>query len=488
MAVMDAYIRVSRVGNREGEAYRSPSIQLDEIKRCAERETAQLGKVLKDEDVSGGKAVEDRGVAELIERAEAGISEGVIVYALDRFGRDELDAALAIKRLTDAGARLLSATEGIDSSREDQGSKMAMRMHLMFAEAYLDRVKSNWRASNSRAVADGIHIASKAPIGYLRHDQVNPEYDAKGNLIRNGRLLIDPVAGPAVRSGFEMRARGDSHVKIANFLRETLGRPIAKSTISGMLRNRAYLGEARGPGGIVNKDAHEAIVTPELFAAANQQGRYHPRDGSLAAQASLSGLCVCAACGGRMSLVGNGGYTNGKRKPSYVCDGRHAEGNCPAPASAACEKVDAYVLGLLHDSWEDVQEQAGTREQEYVVARKQLEDAQANLDDWLESTELRDELSRETYQRGLIAAEKALEAARRKVWDLSEHAVPDDATVLWDNGKPWVYEVWGDDPAADRRHLARYIKEVRITRCDPKRRRWQPISERIEVVWIGAAG
>ena len=64
--------------------------------------------------MSGGKAIANRGLEELIRRAENGVSAGVIVYKLDRFGRDAAEVVLAKKRLRDVGARLMSA-DGYDS-------------------------------------------------------------------------------------------------------------------------------------------------------------------------------------------------------------------------------------------------------------------------------------------------------------------------------------------------------------------------------------
>jgi len=43
---MNAYIRVSRVGDREGEAYRAPGIQRDEIERWAKNNGVEVGKVV----------------------------------------------------------------------------------------------------------------------------------------------------------------------------------------------------------------------------------------------------------------------------------------------------------------------------------------------------------------------------------------------------------------------------------------------------------
>jgi hypothetical protein len=35
-----------------------------------------------------------------------------------------------------------------------------------------------------------------------------------------------------------------------------------------------------------------------------------------------------------------------------------------------------------------------------------------------------------------------------------------------------------------RAHLRHFIRSVTISKADPKRRRWQPIDERIAVTWV----
>lgn len=42
---------------------------------------------------------------------------------------------------------------------------------------------------------------------------------------------------------------------------------------------------------------------------------------------------------------------------------------------------------------------------------------------------------------------------------------------------------FGDDPEADRRALPKIVGSVSLAKCDPKRRGWQPVSERIELRW-----
>jgi hypothetical protein len=60
-----------------------------------------------------------------------------------------------------------------------------------------------------------------------------------------------------------------------------------------------------------------------------------------------------------------------------------------------------------------------------------------------------------------------------------------DVPVVWLDGKPHAYTVWGEDRDRDRRLLRKYVKSVTLAKADPKRRRWQPIAERVQIEWVG---
>jgi DNA invertase Pin-like site-specific DNA recombinase len=84
------YIRVSRVGGREGESFISPDVQAESIHRWCTAHSLELGEVVVELDVSGGKTAEERELGRLIEACEAGELEGVVVWNLSRFGQEAL--------------------------------------------------------------------------------------------------------------------------------------------------------------------------------------------------------------------------------------------------------------------------------------------------------------------------------------------------------------------------------------------------------------
>jgi hypothetical protein len=353
-----------------------------------------------------------------------------------------------------------------------------MNMMSLQAEDELERIKANWEASTSRAVAEGIHIACRAPIGYLRADQANPRYDARGKLIRDGRLVEDPETADAIRNAFTMRAAGESYGAI----QARLPRRVAKSTLSAVFQNRAYLGEARGPNGAVKKGAHPALVAAGVFSRV-RPGKAPPRTGT-ASKALLTGIITCAGCDHRLSIVSS---TNrqGERRPSYACRIHHKEGDCRAPAVGLVELVDGEVASRLAQGWEQIAVSTRDADSRWLAAKDALAKAEAVLDEWVSDDTIQQALSKTRFQQGILVRQAAVEEAERTLWQMPDPGIDADAPVVWLDGKPMTYEVWGENVEADRRHLRRHVASVKLAKPDPKRRRWQPIAERVTVEFVG---
>ena len=127
-----------------------------------------------------------------------------------------------------------------------------------------------------------MHITSTVPTGYERDS--------------DGRLRIG-VAAPAVQRVFEARASGASWGELAAIMEAAeIETPYGAKfwtnrSLSRLISNRAYLGEARS-GEFVNDGAHDAIVDGGTWRSA-QTGRAAPSRGP---GSLLGGLLRCAGC------------------------------------------------------------------------------------------------------------------------------------------------------------------------------------------------
>src|SRR5437867_5248524 len=187
----DGYIRVSRRGGREGESFISPEVQRKKIAAWAKLHEVEVVAWWEEIDQSGAK-LERPLFQQALERCERGESGGIIVARLDRFARSAVDALTSIRRLTDAGARLVSVEDNFDGSTPM--GRFAIGILTLIAELELERIRENWDNAVSAAVKRGVHISARVPTGYKRDEQ--------------GRLQRDEPAASAIAEVFRLRANG----------------------------------------------------------------------------------------------------------------------------------------------------------------------------------------------------------------------------------------------------------------------------------------
>ena len=261
------YVRVSVVGSRGGDSFLSPQLQRESIERVCRREGLELVDVVEELDRSGGDASRPLWNS-CIERIERGEARALVCWNLSRFARSIVDAKRAIERIERAGGRLYSE-EGAEGLSRD--------LLLVVAEHERVRAADSFRRAGASAIERGIHFASRVPFGYQR----DPET----------RRLVPDENAPTVRELFERRAKGQGWYVLARWFVERGGSGKTNAqAVRWMIRNRAYLGEARS-GEFVNRKAHPPIVSQLLFDRANAvHGRPPKHNGSIVGQLLLSGL------------------------------------------------------------------------------------------------------------------------------------------------------------------------------------------------------
>lgn len=342
---VDAYIRVSRVGDRSGESYISPEVQRKAITECAKR----LGLVLREnppeQNESGGTM--DRPVfQQIMERIRTGESGGIIVWKLDRFARTLIGGYSYLTEIAQAGAAFASATEAEFDFTTPSG-RMVLQMHLMMAEYFRALTVESWSTATRSAVERGVH---PAPYGAYGYDRVNGHY-----------VLNDEA--PFIAEAFRLRVEERwTFGRIADWLnrdapprvitsRQGVERqpPWTGPAVKRLLSRRIYLGEAfygtndtptrkasSKAARVVLAGAHDPIVDEALFLAAQQPVHAYSkvRKGDAAL---LQGVVRCAGC----RYVMSPGLSGGVRV--YRCRGHHVSGDCPAPAAVKQERLDTYV-------------------------------------------------------------------------------------------------------------------------------------------------
>src|SRR5919204_2626610 len=170
---VDGYVRVSRRAGREGESFISPEVQRQRISAWAQANEVEILRWWEELDQSGARR-ERPMFQEALGRCERGETGGIVVARLDRFARSAVDALESIRRLNEAGARLVSVEDNFDGSTPM--GRFAIGILSLIAELELERIKENWATAVAEAVKRGVHVSGRVPVGYRR--------DESGRLVR----------------------------------------------------------------------------------------------------------------------------------------------------------------------------------------------------------------------------------------------------------------------------------------------------------------
>lgn len=458
---LDGYIRVSRVGGRAGETFISPQVQRERIEAYASLHGHTLVEVWEEMDESGANARRPMLQA-VLERIDRGDTDGLIVAKLDRFARSLGDAVEMMRRIDQAGGKLVSVEDQFDTGTAI--GRFAQHLLLALAELEHARVRDNWRVAQQHAVSRGIHVTPRVPVGYRR--------DTSGS-----RLEVDPVVGPVVREAFRRRAAGGGPAEIAQLLNQagvatSYGNTHWTATTAGRLfRNRAYIGEARASRGVSAMGAHEPLVDEETYALAQVPLRRRPPAASNG-RYLLSGMIRCHAC--RYVMTARPHPTGGV---AYACKSESSAGRCPSPAAVTAPVIDEWVTGQLlarlqgGDRVEVTARAAGLD-----AARELVRAAEVELAAWRDTTEIAS-LDRDVYLDGLRARvarrDEAHQQLSRALADAQLVALPDMLDVA---------DLWPRMTVAEQR-----VVVTAAIDCVVLRRGRTGISQRATIMWRGEA-
>jgi DNA invertase Pin-like site-specific DNA recombinase len=470
----DGYIRVSRLAGREGESFIAPEVQRRKITEWARLHDVEVVAWWEELDQSGAKR--DRPLFQrALARCEAGETGGIIVTRLDRFARSAVDALESIKRLNEAGARLVSVEDNFDGSTPM--GRFAIGILSLIAELELERIKESWATAVSEAIGRGVHISARVPTGYRR--------DGDGRLLR-----LEPAAS-AVADVFRQRALGVSWADLATYLEAegvyppTGNRYWSKVGVAGLVKNPVYLGQARS-GKVVKEGAHEPIVTRAEFdgAQSTQKSLLNQRDGSVAAKAMLGGIARCAGCGHTLKITGNTDRTTGERYPIYYCVGRYASGPCPTRATARASLIDYFVedrvLHALHRE-DGLLAQAVAATTQIEAAAREVEAAEHELELFVNNPRLLSLLGEQRFVEGVQVRQTSLDDARHALTQTRSQS-----TLVAELGDGDLLAAWPTLAIQEKRRLMNgLLDQVIVTRAEGRGRYANPISERTEIVLRG---
>lgn len=360
-----AYGRVS-TERQAGEDRSSLTDQRAAIEQLAAKLGRTIGRYFEDGGRSGASAEKRPEFMALVAFCKAHPQKDGIVLVLNdsRFGRfpEPDEAAYWRTVLAKTGWRVRYA-------ENDDTTDKSVR-HLMRAigdagsTAYLDALKANVRRGVKGTATLGFW-RTRSPFGYSR------QVVGSGEILRDGQKkrpeervkLVPNEFATLVRQAFERYVSGrDSLASLSRWLEQVA--PGERewhypAQIRWVLGSRTYVGDII-TGDIENHDAHEPLVSRELFAKAQARladNRDHPR--RISSDYVLSGVLTCTLCGN--AFIGGGWRGGGKeRRPYYVDSGpRHDPKLCPGKvAYLNKQRVESVIIDLVGETLADPKAQA----------------------------------------------------------------------------------------------------------------------------------
>jgi DNA invertase Pin-like site-specific DNA recombinase len=437
---LDAVLRVSRVNGREGDTFHSPEVQREAITAWAKVNHVRIAKWHRELDVSGGSTARN-GLQSAITRATNGTTDGVAVAAIDRFARNFVEGMAEVQRLRDAGAAFVAVAESIDTAAPSEAtrahSEFLLGLLFLLAKWVRDQLTEKWEGIRHRHIeVNG--VGTQTPYGYRKVPK-----GTEGA----GTLIIEPAEAEFVREMFARRAHGESWPHIARAITEAgartrNGNHWTPQRVSDAVHRRVYLGEVSSGHDIVNPAAHKALVTHDVFDAANRRtGRGIERRGAND-RGLLTGILRCATCGGGMKRIDPSAAARAQGTRSrYACRANYGWGKCPRPMSVVADDIEAAMVSTLHaDALSKIAVEGTDATDALDLARDALDRAQHTLTTWAidPTLDIMREQTPDIYAEGTRVRTEAVVAAREVVERERATAgvradLPADLGAVWDS-------------------------------------------------------
>lgn len=362
-------MKVALYARYSSENQRDASIE-DQLRLCrlhAEKQGWTIVDSYTDRAISGASLLRP-GIQELIQDATRGRFTIVLAEAMDRLSRDQEDIAGLFKRMTFAGVRIITLSEG-DVTHLHIGLKGTM--NALFLKDLAEKVRRGLRGR----VEDG-----KSGGGNSYGYDVVRQFDAKGERIRGDRTINEEEAR-TVRRIFTDYTRGKSSRTIAMELNRDgvpgpQGREWGPSTIhgnrergTGILNNEMYVGRLvwnrlrylKDPDTgkrvsrlnpesewviqevpelrIVEQDLWDAVKARQAETTFSQPERGNEALNDRRRPRHLfAGLIRCGRCGGGYSMIS---------KDLLGCSTARNKGTCDNRLNIRRDALEASVLGGL---------------------------------------------------------------------------------------------------------------------------------------------
>ena len=293
----------------------------------------------------------------------------IIVWKVDRFGRNREEITFNKHRVKKYGVRVEYVAENITKGPEG-----------VILESVLEGMAEYYSLQLSQNVKRGLLESAK------KHRVINPAKITFGyRMDEDHKYVIDPVTAPIVKEIYEKYKSGYTITEIINHFKKH-GYVFTKNRISGILRNERYTGVYLYKDIIRDEDAIPAIIDKATFLEVQKMLKIHKRIPSKNWEHTeylFTDKIFCGECG--RSMVGESGYSHmGTKYRYYTCSGRKKYKSCsksPIPKEELEDKVINHLLEILKD--EDIIDEIVDAVWAYYLKNKDEDKERIYLEDAL---------------------------------------------------------------------------------------------------------
>lgn len=335
-----------------------------------------------------GANMERPGLQAMLEDAEDGKVDAVLVYKLDRLSRSQKDTLTIIEDyLLPNGVDFVSVTENLDTT--SPFGKAMIGILSVFAELERSQITERMDMGREARAKEGKwHGSSTPPVGYR---------------YINGELVVHEYEAMQVRELFRLFNMRIAPMRLQKMLNDkgyrTQYGEWNRKGLKPIISNRVYIGEV-SHAGVWYPGDQEPIVEQEVFDKAQKileehldSHRRKPRYDS-----PIGGLVKCGWCGNNYFIKGGPPLKSGGHSRAFTCYKRtcfHGEW-AKIPKKERCRNANIRVdlleeqvlaevrrLALDPDSFK-AEEKPDENAEKSRAVKNRLEEIDAQLDRYLE--------------------------------------------------------------------------------------------------------
>lgn len=249
-----AYIRVSTKLEAQQNSFLSQKLYFeDKISKMA---NWNLVNIYSDEGISGKSSKNRKGFQKMIEDAEEGLLDIILIKSLSRFARNTVDSLKYIRRLKELGVAVYFEEEHINTM--NIASEMLITLFSAIAQIESENIGSRISMGVDMKLKTGEYKSNRKIYGYRYN--------------KSGKIVLKKRETYIVRLIFKMSIEGKSHAKIAEYINDNnldKSKIWNKDKVRRILFNTRYYGEATIKGNVIKIDTPR-IITKDIYDKAHK--------------------------------------------------------------------------------------------------------------------------------------------------------------------------------------------------------------------------